>query len=189
MEPFTQRVLELFETIHPLDRISRAGYVLRGVPEPESVSAHCHFLALMTLFFVDEYPDDFDRDKALSMALTHDLCEAQLMDIPMPVADAHLREIKTEAEQTITESMLDVFHTRYGQYQREFSEASSPEARLVRGLDKAQMMVKILMYEREQKGRLDEFWLNPKNFADFGIQPVSELFDAICQDAGKPRPV
>ena len=51
------------------------------------------------------------------------------------------------------------------------------------------MMIKILMYEREQKGRLDEFWLNPKNFADFGIQPISDLFDAICKDAGKPRPV
>ena len=110
------------------------------------------------------------------------------MDIPMPVADKHLRAIKTEAEQHITEAMLDPFSTRYGDYQEEFAKASSPEAKLVRGLDKAQMMVKILMYEREQKGRLDEFWLNPKNFADYGIQPVSDLFDAICEDAGKPRP-
>jgi len=58
----------------------------------------------------------------------------------------------------------------------------------VRGLDKAQMMIKILMYEREGKGRLGEFWINPKNFADFGIAPVSDLFDAICAEAGRERP-
>jgi hypothetical protein len=58
----------------------------------------------------------------------------------------------------------------------------------VRGLDKAQMMLKIGMYQQEGKGRLKEFWLNPKNFNDFGLKPVSKLFDAICEAAGKPRP-
>jgi hypothetical protein len=55
-------------------------------------------------------------------------------------------------------------------------------------LDKAQMMIKVLMYERENRGRLREFWANPKNFVDYGIEPVSRLFDAICADAGHPRP-
>ncbi|PCJ64036.1 MAG: oxetanocin [Candidatus Hydrogenedentota bacterium] len=188
MKSFSQRLLNLFETIHPLDRIGRAGFVLRGVPEPETIAAHSHFLAVMTLLFVDEYPEDFDRGKALAIALTHDLCEAQLMDIPMPAADAYLREAKTKAEQAITEDMLDPFHARYGQYHQELTEASTPEAKLVRGLDKAQMMIKILMYEREGKGRLAEFWHNPKNFADFGIEPVADLFDAICNEAGRPKP-
>ena len=42
---FAHRVLRLFDTVHPLDRIPRAGYVLRGVPEPESVAAHRERLA------------------------------------------------------------------------------------------------------------------------------------------------
>lgn len=188
MSAFENRVLQLFETIHPLDRIARAGYVLRGVPEPESVAAHSHFVSLMTLLFVEEYPDLFDRDKALTMALTHDLCEAQLMDIPMPVADAHLGEMKDEAEQAITEKMFEGFSGKFARYHQEFLDASTPEARLVRGLDKAQMMIKIVMYEREGRGRLKEFWANPKNFADYGLKPVSDLFDAICADAGHARP-
>ena len=188
MPSFEKRVLRLFEEIHPLDRIARAGYVLRGVPEPESVAAHSHFVSLMTLLFVEQYPEMFDRAKALTIALTHDLCESQLMDIPMPVADAHLAGAKDLAEQAITEELFEGFDEKFARWHQEFLDAESPEARLVRGLDKAQMMVKIVMYQREGKGRLKEFWKNPKNFRDYELEPVSDLFDAICTAAGQPRP-
>ncbi len=188
MNSFDDRVIRLFQSIHPLDRIDRAGYVLRGVPNPESVAAHSHFVALLTLLVCDEYPNEFDRDRALTMALTHDLCEAVMMDIPMPAADAHLREAKDEAEQAVTEALFQGFDDRYAEAQRDFLKARSKEARLVRGLDKVQMMLKIIMYEEEGAGRLREFWANPKNFADFGIEPVSKLFDALCASADRTRP-
>ncbi len=188
MGDFEQRVIGLFEHIHPLDRIARAGYVLRGVTEPESVAAHSHFVTLLTLLCVDEYADQFDRERALTMALIHDLPEARLMDIPMPTGDGYLKEAKNHAEQAIIEDMLAWFPAHYAQYHQELLDASTPEARLVRGLDKAQMMMKILMYEREGRGRLQEFWNNPKNFEDYGIAPVAALFDALCAAAGRPRP-
>ncbi len=188
MIAFEKRILSLFETIHPLDRIARAGYVLRGVPHPESVAAHSHFLALLTMLIVDEYPGEFDREKALTMALVHDLCEAKLMDIPMPAADAYIKEAKEKAEQAITEDMLDGISEKYAQYHNEMLNPETPEAKLVRGLDKAQMMIKIVMYQKDGCGRLQEFWYNPANFADFGLKPVSDLFDAICAWAGKERP-
>jgi putative hydrolase of HD superfamily len=188
MTEFERRVISLFEQIHPLDRIARAGYVLRGVTEPESVAAHSHFVALMTLLFVEEYPDQFDRERALTMALIHDLPEAWLMDIPMPAGDGFLKEAKQQAEQAIIERMLEGFSGRFAEYHCELLDPQTPEARLVRGLDKAQMMIKIIMYEREGRGRLKEFWKNPKNFQDFGLEPVSRLFDAICEEAGQARP-
>ena len=188
MNDFTQRVVRLFEEIHPLDSIARAGYVLRGVAEPESVAAHSHFVALLTLLFVDEYPDLFDRDRAITMALIHDLPEAILMDIPMPAGDGYLGDAKHRAEQAILEKLMAGFPPKYAEFQRDLANPQTPEARLVRGLDKAQMMLKIVMYQKEGRGRLQEFWLNPKNFADFGCAPVSDLFDAICAAAGKPRP-
>lgn len=188
MSTFEQRVISLFESIHPLDRVPRAGFVLRGVPEPESVAAHSHFVALLALLVTEQHPQAFDQAKVLAMALTHDLSESVLMDIPMPAVDEHLRDAKAAAEQVITERLLDSFGIRYGAYHREFLDASSPEARLLRGLDKVQMMVKVLMYEREHKGRLEEFWINPRNFEDFGIGAVSRLFDAICAETGRTRP-
>jgi putative hydrolase of HD superfamily len=185
---FCSRVLALFETIHPLDRVGRAGYILRGVAEPESVSAHSHFVALLTLLFCDEFPGELDSTKALAMALIHDLPESKLMDIPMPACDAHLGAAKEEAEQAIMEELLDGFATKYGAWHRELLDAQSPEAKLVRGLDKAQMMIKVWMYEREGRGRTAEFWQNPRNFQDYGYAPVSRLFDTICEAAGKTRP-
>lgn len=185
---FTERVLALFQIIHPLDRIPRAGYVLRGVPEPESVAAHSHFVALLALLFVEQFPGVYNRDRLLAMALVHDLAESRLMDIPMPYADAYLKDAKQKAEQAITEDLLGGLPGNLADLHTEFDAASTPEARLLRGLDKAQMMIKVACYEREHRGCLDEFWVNPKNFADFGIAAVSELFEAICARAGKARP-
>ncbi|MEA3365481.1 MAG: HD domain-containing protein [Candidatus Hydrogenedentes bacterium] len=188
MDTFESRVIRLLEEIHPLDRIPRAGYVLRGVPEPESVAAHSHFVALLALLVCDAYPGQFDNEKVLAMALIHDLAEARLMDIPMPAGEAYLKEAKQEAEQAIFDDLLAGFPAQYAQYHREFLDAASPEARLIRGLDKAQMMIKIVMYQKEGRGRLAEFWDNPKNFKDFGVEPVRRLFDAICAHACKKRP-
>lgn len=189
MGDFEQRVLRLFEQIHPLDRIDRAGYVLRGVVGPESVAAHSHFVSLLTLLFVDRYPEQFDRERALTMALIHDLPEAALMDIPMPAADAHLKDAKNAAERAVLGQLLGGFPEAYRELFEDLQNLRSIESRLVRGLDKAQMMIKIVMYQKEGRGRLEEFWSNPKNFADYGVSAVSDLFDAICAWAGKPRPV
>jgi putative hydrolase of HD superfamily len=189
MGTFEQRLVDLFAEIHPLDQIARAGFVLRGVTQPESVAAHSHFVSLMTLLICDEHPDLFDRERALAMALIHDLCEAHLMDIPMPTGDAHLSEVKDEVEQAITEDLFEGFSPRYGELHQELIDLETPEARLVRGIDKAQMMIKILCYEREGRGRLSEFWESPKNFPDYGLAPLSALFDAICKAAGRERPV
>jgi putative hydrolase of HD superfamily len=191
-DDYAAEVVRLFEEIHPLDRVARAGYVLRGVAEPESVAAHSHFLALLVMLVCRRHPEQFDEGRAVAMALVHDLCEAKLMDIPMPAADAHLREAKLQAEQAVTEELLlplGEVGAELAGLQKELAEAESVEACLVRGLDKVQMMLKILMYERDGCTRLSEFWLNPKNFRDHGLEPVSRLFDALCAAAGKPRPV
>lgn len=186
---FADHVLELFLKIHPLDRVPRAGFLLRGVPEPESVSAHSHFLALLALLYVNDCPGQYVLDKVLAMALVHDLSEAQLMDIPMPVADAWLGKAKDEAERGVFNTLFASFSDVYPALHDEFLAAETKEARLLRALDKAQMMIRVLAYERERRGRLDEFWEKPGNFNDYGIEPISLLFDAICRMAGKTRPV
>lgn len=187
-EKFADQVLELFFKIHPLDRVPRAGFLLRGVPDPESVSAHSHFMALLTLLYINAYPDGYDLAKALSMALVHDLSEAQLMDIPMPVAAAWLGDAKEKGEQGIFNGLFSKFPDTYTKLHDEFLAGQTNEARLLRALDKAQMMLRVIAYEREHRGRLEEFWEKPGNFNDHGIEPVSVLFDAICAHAGRERP-
>ncbi len=185
---FAQKVLRLFLSIHPLDRVPRAGFLLRGVPEPESVSAHSHFLALLAMLYADAHPNTYDLGKLLSMALIHDLSEAQLMDIPMPVAEQWMGRAKEDAEKGVFDMLLAPFSPQYIALHDEFLAAQSPEARLLRALDKAQMMLKVVAYEREHRGYLEEFWQKPGNFNDYAIPEVSALFDAICEHAGRSRP-
>ncbi len=185
---FAKHVLELFFQIHPLERVPRAGFLLRGVPEPESVAAHSHFLSLLALLYANQTPGVYDVGKLLSMALVHDLSEAQLMDIPMPVADAWLGNAKEDAERGVFNKLFEAFPPTYSALHDEFLAAQTPEARLLRALDKAQMMMKVLAYGREHRGYLEEFWEKPGNFNDYGIASVSDLFDAICSHADRPRP-
>ncbi len=186
---FCERVISFFEAIHPLDRVPRAGFLLRGVEVPESVSAHSHFLSLLTLVVLEEYPGRWDKEKALTMALIHDLSEAKMMDVPMPVVQEYFCEGKLSAEIMVFKEIAKGLPERFTQIFEEFHNCSSPEARLVRGLDKVQMMIKVLCYEREKRGYLEEFWGNPKNFCDYGVDVTRELFEAICRKAGRSLPV
>jgi len=188
MDDFCKRVLGFFREIHPLDRVPRAGFLLRGVSVPESVSAHSHFLSLLVLLVVEQYPGLWDVEKVLTMALIHDLAEAKMMDMPMPITQEYFLSEKIQAEQAVFDKLIQGFSLKYSDLYREFHEVSSAEARLVRGLDKVQMMMKVLNYEREHQGDLSEFWENPKNFNDYGVEVTRKLFEAICKYAGKKLP-
>jgi putative hydrolase of HD superfamily len=182
---FPDRVIRLFERLHPLDRVPRAGYLLRGVPEPESVAAHGLFVAMLALVFTEEYPDQFDRGRTLAMALIHDVSEAELMDIPMPRCHEALREAKAEVEQVIFASLFKGFADSFAELQAEYKANETPEARLVHALDKLQMMLKVHCYDQEQRGNLSEFWESPASFKDYGLDCVAVVFDALRRRAGK----
>ena len=50
------------------------------------------------------------------------------------------------------------------------------------------MMIKVLAYERKRGAMLEDFWRSPGNFDDRGVEPAREVFDAICEHAGRSRP-
>lgn len=188
MASFEDEIVRLFEQIHPLDRVPRSGYVLRGVTEAESVAAHSHAVALLALAVTAQYPDAFNAHKVLAMALVHDVAEARTMDIPLPVNAGPFRAGKQAAEQAVMAELLAGLPPTLAAVAAEWAEGISPEARLVHGLDKAQMLLKTLNYQREGRGDLAEFWQNPAHFNDYGLEPLQRLFAAIraaAQRAGR----
>jgi putative hydrolases of HD superfamily len=174
--------------LHPLDRVPRAGWLLRGVAEPESVAAHSHAVALLTQLACEAWPGGFDAGRAVAMALVHDCAEVATMDIPMPAGDAKFREAKSLTEQAVVASIFADVTSRAAELFAEFERAETPEARLVRGLDKVQMMIRAACYEREGRGALGDFWKNRKNFADYGIEPVRLLFLEVARLASRRLP-
>ncbi|RPJ05313.1 MAG: HD family hydrolase [Spirochaetaceae bacterium] len=185
---FAERVISLFAHIHPLDRVPRAGFILRGVPVPENVAAHSHFVSLLVMLFAEEHPGEYNAKKAVDMAILHDLPEALLMDIPMPVGDKIIGNSKRKAEMTIFNEFFSGFPATWSALFEEMNARITPEARLVAALDKVQMMLKILSYEKANWGNLAEFWENPDNFRDWDIPGIKELFFTIAKAAGKKLP-
>ena len=183
-----EAIVDTMVSIHPLDRVPRAGFLLRGVTEPESVAAHSHALALLTLLVCTEYPGEFDSAKAVEMALIHDLQEVVTMDIPLPAGTDAFKAAKEETEQAIFDDLFARVSPKLKERYAEFRLSRSKEAKLVRGLDKAQMMIKVLCYNREGRGNLEEFWNHKRNFPDFGIPALQELFEEIAKRAGRTPP-
>jgi putative hydrolases of HD superfamily len=183
-------VVATLARLHPLDRIPRAGWLLRGVTEPESVASHCHAVALLARLVCDAWPGEFDAERAMSLALVHDCAEVATMDIPMPAGDDAFRAAKSRTELAVFESLFAGLPGQTAGLFAEFERAETPEARLVRGLDKVQMMIRAACYEREGRGHLEDFWSNPKNFQDYGLAPVRDLFAAVSRFAGRllPKP-
>jgi putative hydrolase of HD superfamily len=158
------------------------------VTEPESVAAHSHAVALLVRLTCDAWPGRFDAERAMSIALVHDCAEVATMDIPMPAGDDAFRAAKSRTELAVFDSLFGGLPGRSSQRFAEFEAAETPEARLVRGLDKVQMMIRAACYRRESRGYLEDFWRNPKNFQDYGLAPVRELFAAVARFAGRRLP-
>ena len=191
MKSFFDETISLLLETHPLDRVPRAGYLLRGVTEPESVAAHSFSLALLVMLVTDQYPEEYNKEKALTLALIHDIPECITMDIPMPAGNDIFKKEKTKAELEITQDIFGgtAFHQgkHYSALYQDLLEAGSPEARLVRGLDKVQMMCKVLAYEKENRGNLEEFWEYKDNFNNYGCPQTEELFNALFKKAGRTQ--
>lgn len=153
-------MLELFIELGNLKKLKRTGWVLRGVPNPESIADHVFRTALITLFLADELKRrgvEINPDKALRIALLHDIGEARVTDIPQPA----LKYVdKSEAERKAVEDLLKTspFPEEYYQLWLEYEEGSTLEGRLVRFADKLEMLIQAIEYESAGASGLDEFW-------------------------------
>lgn len=176
-------LLELLLELQTLDRVPRMGFVLRGVAEPESVAEHGWHVAFLVWALGDCLPG-LDLARALELALVHDLAEVRTGDIPWVAARYYAEGAKEAAERGVFEEVLGPLAGRAGELLSEYRAAESPEARLVKACDKLQLILKVAAYERWGARGLGEFWENPANFRDYGLEPVRELFAELREKHG-----
>jgi putative hydrolase of HD superfamily len=139
-----------------LKKVLRKGWTRHPIPaaQVESVADHSYGVGLLAWLLC---PPELDRSKILELALLHDLAEVVTGDLTP--ADAVPDEVKRQAEREALEALLEGFAAapRAGALLREYQQASSPEARWVKAIDKLDMSLQSLAYERDHGGDLSEF--------------------------------
>jgi putative hydrolase of HD superfamily len=182
----------------------RTGWELRGVSRPESVAGHTWGVCLLVLSFADRA--EVDPDRALRLAVVHDLAEADVGDVPTradPDAETMPAEEKRAREREAIESYDDAFadvalRGLWEEYERRDTEAAA----FVKDMDLVDMVLQALYYElgeRYEPGdadafdaydRLDEFFATaePRLRTDVGralFDAVEARYEAARDDATK----
>jgi 5'-deoxynucleotidase YfbR-like HD superfamily hydrolase len=181
-------IINVLQALDPLSSLRRTGYVIRGVPEAETIAAHSFGVGLVAMCLTDQVRaqgGEVDGERVLRMALLHDAPEAMTGDVPMPFKTPGLEAALHEVEAKITSEELP---TEYAALWQEVERGESLEARIVRAADKVQMMIKVLIYEGQRQGDLEDFWNNPKNYRDAGLEMAREVYAEVCRRAGRELP-
>jgi putative hydrolase of HD superfamily len=171
-------LLDLFLELQRLDRVPRAGYVLRGVDQPESVTEHSWHV-LFLVWTLGARIEGIDVGRAVEIALLHDLAELRIGDLPLTCSRYFPAGAKNAAETAAMRDILAPLPERALLLYEEYQLGASPEARLVKACDKLQLMIKVSVYESWGTGALAEFWENPANFPDGGFPLIRGLFDEL----------
>jgi putative hydrolase of HD superfamily len=139
--------------------VQRTGWVLRGIERPESVAEHSYRMAMMALLFAGDR--DVDASRASCMALVHDLAEAIVGDIApsQGVSPENKMRLEREAMQSIVQTLGDNPAARLisGLWE-EYEARLTPEARLVKDLDRLEMVLQADEYETAHGLDLSEFF-------------------------------
>jgi putative hydrolase of HD superfamily len=145
--------------LQTLKLLPRTGWLQRGLQNVESIAEHSFAVASLALIVGDLHPG-LDRERLLAIALVHDLAEALIGDLPASASRLFGKEAKHGAERR---AMLELFGSlpqaeHYLELWEEYSHGATPEARLVKALDRLELLAQALQYERAGARSLNEFW-------------------------------
>ncbi|XP_059897608.1 HD domain-containing protein 2 isoform X1 [Gadus macrocephalus] len=177
----SKNLLQFLKLVGQLKRVPRTGWVYRKVKQPESVSDHMYRMSIMAMTITDP---KVNKERCMKIALVHDMAESIVGDIaPMDKVskeEKHRRE--KEAMTTLTDLLQGGLKNEiYGLWE-EYESQSSPEARLVKDFDLAEMILQAQEYEEleETPGRLQEFFDSTEG--RFHHPDVIQLVDCLKEE-------
>ena len=158
-----ENLVDLFELAGKLKQTERTGWTTQlGIRKPESVADHSYRCAIMGLFLSNETRTDILR--LVQMLLLHDLHESVIGDLDKPtkirMGPERVRDIEDEAVSQVASALPDGLRREYASVWHEFMEGATPEAVLATDIDKLEMALQALEYQRQgySRAKLEEFW-------------------------------
>lgn len=167
-------LIEFFLQAIKLKDLNRQGWIQFPVKDSESVADHSWSAALMALVFAKQF--QLNELKCIKMALIHDLAEVVVGDItPQDQKNNNISSeqkflMEKEALEKITENLDPVTGKEIIDLWLEFEENESKEAKLVRQLDRLDLLFQTHLYVKEKRNKKDL-----KKFFEFCSKQLHEL--------------
>ncbi|EFJ29616.1 hypothetical protein SELMODRAFT_91657 [Selaginella moellendorffii] len=168
--PAPSSVIHFLTLCQRLKTTKRAGWLNRDVKNAESIADHMHRMAIMALIAADIPGIDKDRCVFLLLRLLPVLTMLTMSLVPAIVgditpADGIPKDEKSRRERAAIDEMCDILENgRAGieirELWNEYESNLSPEAKLVKDLDKVEMILQALEYESAQDKELDDFFMS-----------------------------
>ena len=150
-----------------LKQVKRTGWTRYPLKDVESVADHSFGIASLALTL--DLPREINRDKLIQMALAHDMAESIVGDIVVErTKDLQTQmsvEEKAKKEQRAAEKLFENKQPLLFLF-KEYEAQATSEAKILKELDKLEMVFQALQYETElgESEPLDEFWDNASKY-------------------------
>lgn len=158
-----EEIIEFSKLVGKLKKVERTGWVtIAKIDNPESVAEHSFRTAVIAMMLADLRK--LDVEKTVRMALLHDLVEAITGDWDLFAKKKLTNEVREEREKEGVEKVLGLLpkslRPKYEKIFEEYKNKSSEEAKLVKEIDRFELLLQAAEYEKEgyDKKRLERFW-------------------------------
>lgn len=185
-EKLADNIIQTIFRFDVLNTLPRTGYLIRGISDPETVGEHTFSASVLAILVCDALLAQgisFSTEKVLRMVILHESGEIIIGDIPAPAKRLMGPGVKNEIERKAAKKVLAYFPELHPLID-EYEDKANIEARIVKAIDKLQMMIKVLIYESQGQGRLDDFWEFNANFESCELEFFDLLFERIKQLRG-----
>ncbi|KAF2475831.1 uncharacterized protein BDR25DRAFT_331560 [Lindgomyces ingoldianus] len=158
----TTSPIPFFHLLEQLKTTKRAGWQRFGLQHCESISDHMYRMSILSMLAPASLSSKLDLAKCTRMALIHDMAEAIVGDIT-PV-DNVSKEEKSRRE---AETMDYICNRLLGKLNgglngreiraiwQEYEDSETLESRFVHDIDKIELILQMVEYERTNKGAVD----------------------------------
>lgn len=161
--PSPKKIIDFVQKVGKSKKILRSGWIREKIKDPESIAEHSFRLSVLAIVLADQL--EVDKEKLIKMAILHDLGEVVTGDVVWARGKIIDTKKLAEKEEWEKKGITEVFKiigkpNEYMKIFEEMTERASIESTIFWQLDKLEMAMQALEYEKDQDVRLDEFFLN-----------------------------